>query len=167
MKVEYNVFARFASRCGEIVEEPGVPQVLVAVYQSSSQTRLARFLSAMTAVDDATTRASNATTEVARLLEEMDPLFRIGRSTVAAMIPETKLPDTLKSQPTDTDKRKAIQRLVDIITPHAGQPWSDVLLQGDFGQKATETMQCLNESIEAHNALQKAKHERAQSFQPA
>ena len=167
MNVEFRVFARLVVRCGEIAGQPGAPQVLLAVYQAACEQPLARFLNAMTAVDDATTRASEAITRRERGLEEMDRQLRIGRSAVACVLPGTKLPATLKKQPTDTDKRSAIQRLVDLITPHAGQPWADALLQGVFGQTAAKAIQQINEAIEAQNALQKAKTERSQAFQPA
>jgi len=167
VNVEFRVFARLVVRCGETAGQPGAPQVLLAVYQAASEQPLARFLNAMTAVDGATTRASEAITRRERTLEEMDRQLRIGRSAVAAVLPGTKLPATLKKQPTDTDKRSAIQRLVDLITPHAGQPWADALLQGVFGQTAAKTIQQINEAIEAQNALQRAKTERSHCFQPA
>jgi hypothetical protein len=167
MNVEFALFARIATRCGEIVEEPGAPEVLVTIYQGACAQPLARYLAAMTKVDDATTRVNNAESGLERLLEDMDQQFRIARSAVGAMLPDTKLPATLKSQTTDTDKRKAIERLVALITPHAGQPWADTLLQGKFGQTAAVAIQQLNESIEAQNALQKAKTDRAGSFDAA
>ena len=164
MNIEFAVFARIATRCGEIVEEPGAPEVLVTVYQGACAQPLARYLAAMTEVDDATTRVNNAESGLTRLLEEMDQQFRIARSAVGAMLPDTKLPAPLRSQTTDTDKRKAIERLIDLITPHAGQPWADTLLQGKFGQTAAVAIPQLNESVEAQNALQKAKADRSGAF---
>jgi hypothetical protein len=167
MNVEFAVFARLADRCGEIAGETGAPPVLVTVYQASCAQPLAAYLSAMTAIEDATTRAKNATSGMERMLEDMEQQFRIARCAVTAILPETKLPDTLKSQPTDTDKRRAIERLVEIITPHAGQPWADALLQGEFGQSAGAAVQQLNAAIEAQNALQKAKSDRTAALKPA
>lgn len=167
MNVEFAVFARVAVRCEEIAGEPGAPQVLANVYQASTGQPLARFLDAMAAVEAATTRARDATAGMALLLGEMDQLFRVGRSTMAAVLPETTLPRTLKAQRTDTDKREAIRQLVETIAANAGQAWADTLLQGELGAKAAVTMQRLDQAIHAQNALQAARTERSRSFRPA
>jgi len=167
MNIEFRVFARLATRILEIVNAPDANPVLCAVYQASCEQVFTRYLNAHTAVDDATTRASEATTRVEGGLEKMEQQFRIGRSALATISPDTKLPDTLKSQPTDTDKRTATLRLIELITPHAGQAWADALLQGTFHQTALDYVERLNASITAQNALQSAKTERAAAFEPA
>src|SRR5262249_6349694 len=82
-------------------------------------------------------------------------------------LPTVVLPNTLKVQPTDTDKRDAIQSLVNIVQEHAGEVWADNLLQGAFGQRAAAAVTNLNEYINASNALQKAKADRASAVEPA
>lgn len=63
--------------------------------------------------------------------------------------------------------REAIVSLLALVTPHAGQAWADALLGGEFGQTAPAAIQQLNECILARNALQRAKADRAEAFEPA
>jgi hypothetical protein len=86
---------------------------------------------------------------------------------VLAVLPDTVLPDTLKAQPTDTDKLNAIERLVDVLDDHAGKPWADALLSGDFGQQAPKTVKELNEAIAPNRALSKVIGARAAAYGPA
>ena len=167
MAVDFDVFNRLATRCSEVVTEAGASPVLVSVYQKSSEQPLTRFADAHTAVERGEVRENKARNNLDKTLEEMDPLFRMARSAVAAVLPEEVLPDTLKMQPTDTDKRNAISKLLGIISKHGGEAWADTLLQGDFGQKAPIAEQQLNEAIEASNAVQKARSDRAAAFDPA
>jgi len=165
MRVEFKVFVRLCLRCREIMLEAGAPQVLVDVYQTAGQP-LETFSASMQTVKRAEKRVKDAAVGKASRLAEMDKLFRVARSAVAAMIPTTVLPETLKVQPTDTDKRDAIQELRNTLQEHAGAPWAHNLLQGEFGQKAGAVIQQLTEYVEAGNALQKAKADRASALGP-
>ena len=165
MRVELSVFFRLCLRCREIMLEAGAPQVLVDVYQTTGQP-LETFSASMQTVKQARKRVKDANVGRASMLAEMDKLFRVARSAVGAIVPTTVLPETLKAQPTDTDKRDAIQELKSTIEGHAGAAWADNLLQGEFGQKAAAAIQQLTEYVEAGNALQKAQADRASAFGP-
>jgi hypothetical protein len=102
--------------------EAGAPQVLVDVYQSPVGQSQQAFSDTMQAVKQAKKRVNDAEKGKASKLAEMDRLFRVARSAVAAVVPTSVLPETLKTQPTDTDKRDAIQELLSTIQEHAGAP---------------------------------------------
>jgi hypothetical protein len=146
--------------------EAGAPQVLVDVYQTAVGESLQAFSDSMQAVKVAQKRVNDAGEGRASKLVEMERLFRMARSAVATIVPTTVLPATLKRQPTDTDKRDAILELMSTVQDHAGAPWADNLLQGEFGQKVPAAVEQLNEYIEAANALQKAKADRVTAFVP-
>ncbi|MCC6557212.1 MAG: hypothetical protein IT372_30030 [Polyangiaceae bacterium] len=167
MSAQFSVFARYCARPHEIVIEMGAPQVLVDVYEKTAGQPFQAFTDSMASVKAATERVKAAEKGKTSKLAEMDKLFRTGRSAVAAVVPGTVLPDTLKVQPTDTDRRNAIQELVSTVQKHAGEGWADNLMSGEFGQKAPAALETLNEYIAAANALQKAKADRLTAFEPA
>lgn len=167
MNVEFKVFGRLCSRCREIILEVGAPAVLVNIYQTATGPALDGFTAAMRAVKLARTRHRKAVKGMKERLEEMDGLFQSARAAVAAIDPETELPLTLKSQRTDTDKRDALKDLVDELVDRTGETWADDLRQGEFGQKAAETIQALDEAIAAANALQRAQGARVEALEAA
>jgi hypothetical protein len=167
MAIDHVRFHRVASRCVEVAEEQDAPPVLVEVYKTSVEQPLQKYLSASTAVQDAWSHASAQGAEASEALAALDGPYRVARSATAAVVRNVKLPDTLKAQPTDTDKQNAIERLLDVINQYAGQPWADVLLTGEFGQKGAAALKEVGEAIEADKALQKARSARAQAFGPA
>ena len=61
----------------------------------------------------------------------------------------------------------AIEKLLDVLDEHVGQPWADDLIQGEFGTKGAKAVKELNESIAANKALNKAQMARAQAYGPA
>jgi len=166
MRIKFSGFARRCNRCDAIRIEPGAPQVLVDVYQTIGQP-LQAFSESMQRVKGAEKRLNDAEAGRTSSLAVMEKQFRVTRAAVAAMVPTTVLPDTLKSQRTDTDKRHAILELKSAVEEHAGAAWADNLMQGEFGQKAPAAILHLTEYIEAGNALQKAKADRVSAFGPA
>jgi hypothetical protein len=165
--IDYARFHRLVTRCVEVAGEQGAPPVLVEVYNASIAQPLQQYLSASTAVETAQNSVSKEGTEASTALEALDGPYRVARSAAAAVIKTVKLPDTLKVQPTDTDKLNAIARLLAIINEHAGEAWADTLLAGDFGLKGDAAVQEIGEAIQASKALQKAKTDRAKAFDPA
>lgn len=167
MRITFIRFNRLASRCKETATTAGAAAVLVAVYQGASGPPLQSFMTTMVAVETTGDRYAKAVVDTERVLAEMDPLFRAARSVFLAFHPTAKVPDTLKSQPTDTDKRDALQGLFDKVHDRQGQTWADALLQGAFGLKAAPAIAQLDELIAAAKALQEAKAARAAAFGPA
>lgn len=85
------------------------------------------------------------------------------RSVLRAYVPHVTLPETLKGAPTDTDRKNAIEQLVDAVDDHAGQAWADEILAGPVGTQASQVIQELNEAIHADSALSIAQTERAKA----
>ncbi|HSN86229.1 MAG TPA: hypothetical protein VL025_05690 [Thermoanaerobaculia bacterium] len=167
MAVDFVLFRRLASRCIEVTRDPGASPVIMAVYQASSREPLTRFLAAFAEVEEGVSRWNRARAGAARALAELDPVFRSARSAVAAVEPAEVLPKTLKALTTDTDKRRAIERLLEIIGRFAGEAWADVLLQGAFGQQGAATIQAITGAYHAGVALDRARKARASAFKPA
>lgn len=99
-------------------------------------------------------------------IENLDGPFRVARAVALAYEPNLVLPDTLKSQPTDTNKVSAVEALHDIIDDHAGEAWADEILDGELGTQGPELVREIHESIAAHKALAAARDERAKAYGP-
>jgi hypothetical protein len=165
--IDYARFVRVLTRSVEVATEQGLPPIIAHVYQASAKPHVEAFLTAADDVDKATSAFSKENREGLDALRDLDTPYRVARSAVLAVVKDAKLPDTLKAQPTDTDKLNAIEKLLDVIDEHAGEPWADALLQGAFGTKGAVAVKELNESITANKALNKAKMARAQAYGPA
>jgi len=102
--------------------------------------------------------------EAREALERFDRPFRMARSALLAYDPDRKLPDPLKSQPTDTDKLVAIEDVYAAVKAHAGKGWADELLQGEFGALAQESSAALRATIATAKALAKAREDRMSAY---
>ena len=87
--------------------------------------------------------------------------------TVRAYVPTLIVPDTLKRQPTDTDKVSAVEDLLDAIDDHVGEKWADEALSGEFGTMAPKFIKEMSESITASKSLSAARETRASAYGPA
>jgi hypothetical protein len=166
VSIDYERFARVLSRSIEIAAEPEVNPVVVAIFKETLDAEATAYLVKEAAVSDAMTSFAKENREALSALSALDTPYRVARSALLAVLPDTQLPDTLKSLPTDTDQLTAISRLIDLIDDHAGKPWADALLEGDFGASAPKAIKELNESIVANKALSKARTARAEAYGP-
>lgn len=166
MTIDYERFARVITRSVEVGTEPDANAVVVTVYKETLADAAAAYLAAEAAVSTAMTAFAKENREALEALASLDAPYRLARATVLAILPETNLPDTLKSQPTDTDQLNAIARLLDVIDDYVGKEWADTLLAGEFGTRAPKASQELTESIAANKALSKAKMDRAAAYGP-
>lgn len=167
MTIDYERFERIGARCKEIAEDTSLPPILAIVYDEVVKGPLEAFLTASKAVDTARSAFAKENGEALAALDEVDGPYRVARSSVLAVLPETVLPETLKSLPTDTDKVNAIERLTDVIDDHVGKPWADTLLAGPFGTLGPKVVKEITEAVAANLALSKAMRERAAAFGPA
>ena len=165
--IDYGRFVRVLTRCTEVAAQPGLPPIVSIVYKDRSEAPIAAFLTACKTTENTMAAVVKESGEATAALDKLDAPYRVGRSTVAAMLGNVALPSTLKSQPTDTDKLNAIERLLDMIDDHAGQPWADHLLQGELGTQAPKTIKELTEAVAANKAMSKAQLERAAAYGPA
>ena len=76
------------------------------------------------------------------------------------------VPETLKSQPTYTDKKLAVERLLDAIDDHPDAPWAKTLLEGEFGKRAPLVIKEIDEATAADRNLMSARNERAKAYGP-
>ena len=166
MQIDYGRFNRVVSRCVEVADEPDADPIVVSVFKEKFAAQATSYLAIDLAVSDAMTAFAKENREALDALGALDGPYRVARSAVAAVLPGTELPDTLKSQPTDTDQLNAITRLLDIIDDHSDKAWADALLKGEFGTKAPKTLLELSESIAANKGLSKAKSDRAAAYGP-
>ena len=167
MNIDYDRFTRVLTRCVEVATDPAQPPILASVYKAMAEEKITTFLSAAKKVDTALTAFTKENREALKALDTLDAPYRVARAAVLAVLPETVLPDALKSQRTDTDKLNAIERLLDLIDDHAGQPWADNLLQGELGQKAPAAVKEINEAITAGKDRVTALTARAAAYGPA
>jgi len=167
LNIDYDRFTRILTRCAELATDPAQPPILGSVYKAMAEEKITKFLTASKKVDAALTAFAKENREALKALDALDAPYRVARAAVLAVLPEAVLPDTLKSQPTDTDKLNAIERLLDVIDDNAGKPWADTLLQGPFGQQAPGTIKEINEAITASTARSAALTDRAAAYGPA
>ncbi|MFO0759263.1 MAG: hypothetical protein U0359_22415 [Byssovorax sp.] len=165
--IDYARFSRILHRCEEIAEEPGMKTSVVLVYQQVLAPLLKTYLFADDAVTAAESSFAKENHEASAALVALDGPYREARSVTAAFVTGVVLPDTLKSQRTDTDKMSAIEDLIGVIDDHAGETWADSLAQGAFGKKGPETMKEIMEAIEANKELTEARKARAAAYGPA
>lgn len=169
MSIDYQRFERYLRRCKEVANEPGMNPIVVAVYQEALDDPATAYLAAYDWMVKAIASHEKEHKEAHQALGELDSPYRVARSAVMAMQPETvkTLPDTLKSLPTDTDQLSAIEKLLDVIDDYAGSAWADALLKGEFGIKAAAATKEISERIASNKALSAAQVERAKTYGPA
>jgi len=164
--IDYERFNRVITRSIEVAKEPDADPIVASVFTETLADEATAYLAMDTEVSAATTQFAQENREALKALAALDAPYRVARAAVVAILPETELPDTLKSLPTDTDQLNAIARLIDIIDDHVGKEWADKLLAGEFGTTAVRTTQELSESIAANKRLSKAKTDRAAAYGP-
>jgi hypothetical protein len=169
MSIDYERFARVLHRCKEVADDPEINEVVKHVHKQVLASPAEEFLAADATLGARMVAYERENTEALKALGDLDGPYRIARSTLIAIHPETAkaVPDTLKSLPTDTDKLRAIERLLDTIDDHIGTEWADALLKGEFGAKAAKALKEINEGIAANKSLSDATGARSKAYGPA
>jgi hypothetical protein len=169
MTIKFDRFTRVIRRCIEIREQPDIEPVIVTVYDEALAGPASAYLGAVAALTAATSARQQKRTGVTTALALVDAPYRTARSAIKAIHPEyaTTTPGTIKAMTTDTDKRIAIERLLGAVQKHAGAPWADALLQGEFGARAIPAIEALDDLVTANSDLSRAKTGRAAAFEPA
>lgn len=167
--IDYGRLARVLARCEEVANEPGIHAVIARVYNDVLKPASKVFRGAHADIAAKEGAQKKESREARDALEALDRPYRSARATVLAFIPHKKLPETLKVQPTDTDKLIAIEGLLDAIDEHAGKGggWADDLAETEFGKLGPQTLKELNEAIAADKELAAAREARAAAFGPA
>jgi hypothetical protein len=166
VSIDYGRFARLITRSIEIADEVDANPIVVSVFKETLAEDATTYLALNTAVSKAMTDFAKENREALEALRSLDAPYLVARSAVAAILPGADVPETLKSQPTDTDKLNAVGLLIDVIDDHVGKEWADKLLAGEFGTKGLQTVKELEEAIDANKAVAKAKTDRATAYGP-
>jgi hypothetical protein len=158
---------RVLTRCGEIAEDAGTKEIVKTVYADRLAAVSKVYLDAHRAIASAESSFRKENREAVENLEGLDQPYSEARAVYLAYHKDAVLPETLKTQPTDTDRKNAISHLLDLIDDHEGEKWADELLAGPFGQKAGPVIQEIDEATAAHTGLSEARSNRAKAFGPA
>lgn len=165
--IDYSRFSRVLLRCAEVASEPDMKASVVQAYQDLLKAPAEAFLAADRAARKAEAVFKKEQREALEVLDALDKPYREVRSMVLAFAPESVLSDSLKTQPTDTDKVDALEKLLDALDDNAGEAWADELSQGTFGRIAANTVLEFNEAIAADTTLSRTRDERAAAYGPA
>jgi hypothetical protein len=165
--IDHDRFNRVLTRCAELAAEPGMKQSIVRVHTDILKDASDHFRSAHWDVQQAQTAYGEKSADAERVLAALDAPYRETRSVVLAFVPAAKLPDTLKVQPTDTDRQNAIESLRKVLDSHTGKPWADEQKIGEFGQQAPAALVVLSKAIATNNALADARHARTVAYDAA
>ncbi|MDI1480049.1 hypothetical protein [Polyangium sp. y55x31] len=165
--IDYKRFYRILTRCQELGTDAGARPVVGRVYADVLKGSAEAFLTAHKSVLAGESAAGKEGAEANAALVSIDQPYREARAVALAYVPTLAVPDTLKRQPTDTDKVNALEELLDAIDDHVGTPWADEIVNGEFGQRAPMVIKEIRESVEANTALANAKHARATAYGPA
>lgn len=163
MNISHDTFTRLLLRCLEISKQPGINPAILGVYKDTLEAPANEYLGTDAAVNASLIAFEKENSEAFGALSSLDGPYKVARSALRAIYPSTAkaAPLTLKSLPTDTDKLKAIQWLLDSIQGHAGEAWADAILAGEYGVSASKSITEVEEAIAANKAYTKAKMDRA------
>lgn len=162
--IDFARMTRIATRLLELADDPAVKPLVKSVFDDRTRGPINDYLAANAAIAGAESAARKEGREADDAFAKLDQPYREARAVAAAYLPAQTLPETLKSLPTDTDRKNAIETLLDAIDDHAGESWADQILAHAFGQSASQVVQELNESIAASTALSAARDARAKAF---
>lgn len=166
-QLNYGRFYRALVRCKDLGTSPTVKPLVAKIYASSAKEPIETFIDLQSSIDQKQSAASKEDKEAQQALAAIDAPYKSARAAALAMVPTLVIPDTLKRQPTLTDKVIAVEKLLDIVDDYVGQPWADEVLSGEFGQLAPKVIQEINESLDADVTLSGAKAARAAGYGPA
>jgi hypothetical protein len=165
--IKHDLFERLLVRCEEIAVADGEDPSVALLYMDLLAAPAMRFRAAHKAIADAETAAGTANAEALQALEDFDHHFRAARALARAYIPALATPDTLKRQPTDTDKASAIQDLFDILASRAGETWAKTCVESAFGKLAPGVIEALRRADDCATKLAEARRARAEAYGPA
>jgi len=165
--LDFTRMVRVLDRCAELPTQPGIPGIIAMAYNDKLKQVSEAFRAAHVAVDKQEMAWGKENKEAVEALRKFDATFSTARAAVLAYVPAPKVPATLKALPTETDKKIAVETLLDLVDDNAEQPWGKMLLEGDFGKGAPGVLKEIEESIAANKVFSAARAERAKLYGPA
>ena len=165
--INYKHFHRVLARSAEVAAEPGAPEAVKNVFAGVLAAPLATYRAAHEATTDEESKHALESKQARAALDALDQAFRVTRGVVLAFVPTMVVPETLRSQTTDTDQLLAIEALLDVLDDHASEPWAATELAGAFGVQAPIATKELSEAIASSKTLSAARTARAAAYGPA
>jgi hypothetical protein len=165
--IDYKRFARLLARCEEIAKAEDADPSVALLYTDLLEAPATSFRAAHKVIKDAETAAGTENGNASVSLDAFDGHYRAARAISLAYVPALAVPETLKRQPTDTDKKEAIKDLLGMVNKHAGSKWAEMLLEGNFGKLAPTVIDGLGDADGAATDLAKARTARAKAYGPA
>ena len=86
---------------------------------------------------------------------------------LAGRFPGVVLAGTLSEQPTELDRKRALQEVLDEVESHRGEPWADQLLGGPFGVVMPDAIAKIGAYLTASSELATAVGRRSAAMEPA
>lgn len=168
MGIDYVRFDRVLSRAEELVQRPDVDVSVKRVYEDKLAPVAVAFRAGHSGLKNAEVMAKKERSEGLAALEQIDQPYRKTRVVAQQYVKDLAFPKTLKSLPTETDKRDAVRGMLEIIDLHDDEPgWAADLSAGEFGRLAPEAIREISEWIEANGNLEKAVRARMDAYNAA
>jgi hypothetical protein len=162
--IDFGRMERVLTRCGELAQQHDTATSVKTVYADKLEPEAKEYLEANRALPRAESSLKKENREAVEHLELIDQPYREARSVYLAYFEDAPVPDTLKTLPTLTDRKNAIEFLLDLIDDHEGETWADEILAGPFGDKASKVVQEIDEATTANTDLSAARKRRAEAF---
>ena len=167
IQIPFELLSHKLWRCGEIATIPGMAEEIIQLYTELLAPLSDTFRTAHAAVKLAKNEIAAKRLAVRKSLAEFDPVYGAARVVALAFVPTMELPESLKTQRTDTHIVLAMTDLVAAIESHAGNAWVDKLKAGRFGTLVPKVQTVLNESLAATHGLRAARLQRSEAYVPA
>ena len=136
-RMTHRQFFRLLTRAQEIASQAGISKQVSQVHAAVLAPVADVYCENHGAVDVAYSKLQTAKLALGTTFAVFDGCYRTTRSVALAFHPALKVPETLKQQPTDTDRLTAIKTLVDLVTSYSAEEWAKDQLSGEFGALST------------------------------
>jgi SWI/SNF-related matrix-associated actin-dependent regulator 1 of chromatin subfamily A len=165
--IAFAKFDRLLARCEEIATAENAKPLVVLVYEKLFGAVARTFRDAHENFPAAQSAARKARAAAAESLAKFDRPFREARAVALSFVPTLVLPETLASQPTETDKVLVIRELLRILQQNEGSDWADAFADGPFAAQAAMVIEQIRLAREADLDLEAARIARAKAYQDA
>lgn len=164
--INYPRFRRVTARCAELAARPGMNPVVVVTYNGLLKPLADAYGAAEADIAKKESSLGKEMHEALAALRDFDAVYATARAAAVGFVKGLSVPETLKSQPTYTDKKLAIEMLLDAVDDHADAAWAKALLDGDFGTRAPQVIKEIDEATTANRDLAEARAARAKAHGP-
>jgi hypothetical protein len=166
--LDYARLQRVLTRSQELGEPADAHANLKLAWNDLLKAPATVYLAAYDKLIAAESAANKEGAEARKALAQFDQPYAAARAMVRGYLPNEVLPDTLKSLPTDTDRKNAIIHLRNVLEAQGdATPWAKAQLDGTFGANAADVIREVSEWIDANGDVADAVTARATAYGPA